>query len=138
MKRGWICGLLALSLQGCATYNLDLMPRTQGPMAHGVAKQIDKSVTITLGGETYSGHFAYVEGGSFSLGTAFSGTHVATGSAVGISATGNGNVLASAPDGHNLRCVFSFSGWSQAGTGECLTDDGALYDLQISRLGVGG
>jgi len=102
-------------------------------MAHGTAKQIDKSVSITVDERTYLGHFAYVQGGSFTLGTAFSGTQIATGNAIGISAVGNGNVLAQSDDGHNLRCVFSFSGWSQAGAGTCLTDDQQLYDLQITR-----
>ncbi|MGN8190305.1 hypothetical protein ACTJLD_30410 [Burkholderia sp. 22088] len=129
-----ICALLvALPLAGCATYDLSLMPRGPGKIAHGTAKQIDKTVSITIDDRTYDGKFAYVQGGSFTLATAFSGGQVATGNAVGVSATGNGNVLAQSADGHNLRCVFSFSGWSQAGTGTCLTDDQQLYDLQISR-----
>jgi len=102
-------------------------------MAHGTAKQIDKSVTVTLDNETYTGHYVYVQGGSFSLGTAFGSGQTVTGSAVGVSAVGNGNVLAQSADGHNLRCVFTFSGWSQQGTGACLTDAGALYDMQITR-----
>lgn len=125
---------MALGLiSGCATYNLDLLPRSQAPMAHGVAKQIDKSVAITIGPETYTGKYAYVQGGSFSLGSAISGSHTITGSAIGISAVGSGNILAQAPDGHNLRCVFNFSGWSQEGAGTCLTDTGLIYDLQITK-----
>lgn len=124
-----ICSLLA----GCATYDLSLMPRGPGKMAHGTAKQIDKSVVISISDRTYSGKYAYVQGGSFTLGTAFSGGQTATGNATSISAVGNGNVLAQSDDGHNLRCVFSFSGWSNSGTGTCLTDDNQLYDLQISR-----
>ena len=124
-----ICALLA----GCATYDLSLMPRGPGKMAYGTAKQIDKSVTISIDDRTYAGKFAYVQGGSFTLATAFSGGRAATGNATSISAVGNGNVLAQAPDGHNLRCVFSFSGWSQSGTGTCLTDDNRLYDLQIAQ-----
>lgn len=133
MNRLMLWGILALSLQGCATYDIALMPHGPGPMAHGTAKQIDKSVSITIGDEIYSGHYAYVQGGSFSLGTAFSGGQTATGSAVGVNAVGNGNVLAQSPDGHNLRCVFSFSGWTQQGTGVCVTDDNKLYDLQVTR-----
>lgn len=133
MKKILLCLAIGFGLQGCATYDLALMPRGPGAMAHGTAKQIDKSVTITLDGETYAGRYVYVQGGAFSLGTAFGGGQVATGSAVGVSAVGNGNVLASSADGHNLRCVFSFSGWTQQGTGACLTDAGGVYDLQISR-----
>ena len=133
MKKVLLCFAIGLGLQGCATYDLALMPRGPGAMAHGTAKQIDKSVSIALDGETYAGRYAYVQGGTFTLGTAFGGGQVATGSAVGVSAVGNGNVLASSADGHNLRCVFSFSGWTQQGTGACLTDTGGVYDLQISR-----
>jgi hypothetical protein len=120
-------------LAGCATYNLELMPRESGSIEQGTAKQIDKSVNVTIKGETYTGHYAYVQGGSFSFGTAFSGGQTAFGNAIGISAVGNGNMLASSASGHNLRCVFSFSGWSQQGTGICLTDEQKLYDIQISR-----
>lgn len=123
----------AMALGGCATYDLSLMPRGPGSMAHGTAKQIDKSVTVTLNDVTYSGHYVYMQGGAFSLGTAFAGGQTATGSAIGVSAVGNGNVLAQSMDGHNLRCVFSFSGWTQQGTGACLTDDSKAYDLQITR-----
>jgi hypothetical protein len=124
---------VALALQGCATYDIALMPRGPGAMAHGTAKQIDKSVAVTLGDETYTGHYAYMQGGSFSLGTAFGGGQILTGSSMGVSAVGNGNVLAQSADGHTLRCVFTFSGWSQQGAGACLTDDGKAYDLQITR-----
>lgn len=133
MNKALLCVAMALALEGCATYDLALMPRGPGAMAHGTAKQIDKSVTVTLGDETYTGHYVYVQGGSFSLGTAFGSGQTVTGSAIGISAVGNGNVLAQSADGHNLRCVFTFSGWTAQGTGECLTDAGALYDMQINR-----
>ncbi|MGF6265035.1 hypothetical protein OKW49_005963 [Paraburkholderia youngii] len=133
MKKMMVYGAIAFALQGCATYDLALMPRGSGQMAHGTAKQLDKSVSITLGSETYNGRYVYMQGGAFTLGTAFGGGQVATASGMGLSAVGNGNVLASSADGHNLRCVFTFSGWTQQGTGECLTDAGALYDLQISR-----
>ncbi|MGF6903151.1 hypothetical protein P3T22_004437 [Paraburkholderia sp. GAS348] len=123
----------ALTLQGCATYDLSLLPRTAGPMAYGTAKQIDKSVAITLDGRTYNGRFVYVQGGAFSLASRFGGGQTYTGTAVGVSAVGNGNVPAESADGHNLRCVFSFSGWSQSGTGVCLTDAREAYDLQITR-----
>lgn len=128
-----IAVIALLSLAGCATYQIDLLPRGPGTMAHGTAKQLDKSVTIQIGTETYVGRYVYTQGGAFSLGSATAGGQTAFGSAIGISATGNGNVLAQSSDGHNLRCVFNFSGWSQSGTGTCLTDDGQLYDLQVTR-----
>jgi hypothetical protein len=65
-------------LAGCATYNLELMPRESGSIEQGTAKQIDKSVNVTIKGETYTGHYAYVQGGSFSFGTAFSGGQTAS------------------------------------------------------------
>lgn len=134
MRKLVVCCAGMLALQGCATYDLSLMPRGAGPIAHGTAKQIDKSVSITLDGETYIGHYVYLQGGAFSLATGFGGGQVSTGSAIGVSVAGNGNVLAQSTDGQrNLRCVFNFSAWTQQGTGMCLTDSGSTYDLQISR-----
>jgi hypothetical protein len=52
MRKLVVCCAAVLALQGCATYDLSLMPRGAGPMAHGTAKQIDKSVSVTLDGET--------------------------------------------------------------------------------------
>jgi hypothetical protein len=124
---------VAIVLQGCATYDLSLMPRGPGAMAYGTAKQIDKSVAIRIGDETYQGKYAYLQGGSFTLASASAGSTTAIGTGMGVSAVGNGNVLAQSSNGHNLRCVFSFSGWSQQGAGTCLTDNGSLYDLQITR-----
>jgi hypothetical protein len=132
MKQG-LAILALLSVSGCATYSLDLLPRGPGAMAHGMAKQIDKSVTVNIGDQTFQGRYAYMQGGSYTLATGFAGGQTATATGMGINAVGNGNVLAQSADGHNLRCVFSFSGWSQQGTGVCLTDSGSLYDLQIAR-----
>lgn len=133
MKRTLCAASLVSLVGGCATYDLTLLPRGAGAMAHGTAKQIDKSVVITLGDETYSGKYVYVQGGSFSLANGMIGGQAATGNAVSVAAVGNGNVLAQSADGHNLRCVFSFSGWTQQGTGICLIDSGVAYDLQITR-----
>ncbi|WP_288094202.1 hypothetical protein [Thiomonas sp.] len=133
MKSGWIALTLVALLSGCATYNLTLQPRGQGAIARGTAKQLDKSVSVELDGRTFTGHYAYVQGGSFTLGSATSGTQYATGNTMGVSAAGNGDLLAHSPDGHNLHCVFSFSSWTQAGYGVCQVDGGKVYDLQISR-----
>lgn len=126
----------AAFLAGCIThpvYQLDLMPRGQGEMAYGTAKQIDKSVSIELGGETFVGKYVFVQGGAFSLADGVAGGTNVSSTAYTFSATGNGNILARAPGGHNLRCVFRASSLSRSGTGECVTDDGKVYDLQLSR-----
>jgi hypothetical protein len=134
MKKFFLSALTTtITLSGCATYDLSLMPRGAGAMAYGTAKQIDKSVSIKIADDTYQGKYAYMQGGTFTLASAFASGANATGTAMGVSAVGNGNVLAQSSNGHNLRCVFSFSGWSQQGAGTCLTDNGTLYDLQISR-----
>jgi hypothetical protein len=125
--------LLAAALQAC-TYDLTLLPRGPGQFAHGQAHRSDKSVTIELAGHTYDGHFVYVSGGAFTLASvAGSGGTFATGTGIAMSASGNGSILASSPDGHNLRCVFNYSQWSKGGTGVCQTDDGTIYDLQITQ-----
>lgn len=125
--------LAVLLLQACS-YDLTLLPRGPGQFAHGIAYRNDKTVSITLGGRTYNGSFVYVAGGSFMLGSVTgSGGTFATGSGIAMSASGNGNILASSTDGHNLRCVFNYSQWSKGGTGVCEDDDGSTYDLQIAQ-----
>lgn len=131
MRKLALIGVLAL--QACS-YNLTLLPRGPGEFAHGVAHRPDKSVSVTLNGREYDGQFVYVAGGSFTLASVTgSGGTYAAGTGVAMSASGNGNILASSHDGHNLRCVFNYSQWSKGGTGVCQTDDGSLYDLQISQ-----
>ncbi|WP_236693702.1 hypothetical protein [Robbsia andropogonis] len=122
----------ATLLVGC-TYNVALLPHGPGKIAHGTANKIDKSVHVVINGRSFDGHFVYVQGGSFALGSAFSGTQSATASAINVNAVGAGNVLAESADGHNLRCVFNYSGLSNQGSGQCLTDDGVSYDLQITQ-----
>jgi hypothetical protein len=102
-------------------------------MAHGTARQMSQSVTVKLDGRTYNGRYALVEGGSFALTSANGGGQKYDGTAVNVNALGNGNVLAQSADGHTLRCVFTFGDESRSGTGVCLTDAGAAYDLQITR-----
>jgi hypothetical protein len=44
-----------------------------------------------------------------------------------------GTALLRAADGSGLRCQFQFGG--NAGFGVCRTDDGRLFDMQVSRGG---
>jgi hypothetical protein len=51
---------------------------------------------------------------------------------IGLPTGGNGSVLASAPDGSALRCVFQYSEWGSTGVGVCEDNRGEMYDLQIN------
>jgi hypothetical protein len=112
--------------------DLSLLPRGSGALAHGVMKKPGKSVDINIDGQNFSGTYAFVVGGNFTL-ASFSGPQSSSvGAATSVDQVGNGNIIASAIDGENLRCVFSYSGWSNSGTGTCRRDDGRLYDLQLA------
>ena len=94
------------------------------------------TLTLVLGGKTYSGRWVYMAGGgsvSLASATAFSGAHSASATGVGFAApmSGNGSIILSAQDGDTLRCVFDYSQWSKTGIGECEDNHGGTYDLQI-------
>jgi hypothetical protein len=94
-------------------------------------------ITILLGRKEYKARWVYMQtGGSLGLVTevAVSGGGIvaASGTFIGRPTGGNGSVIASAPDGSALRCVFNFSEWDLRGVGVCKDNRGETYDLQIS------
>jgi hypothetical protein len=116
------------------------------------------SATLNIEGETYTGPWIYQgSGGSFgfsnfnatttgnAIGSAstprgpvfanVNATGVATGSATTYvaSAVGNGMINARAPNGQFIRCVFSFNVMQNTGIGECMRNDGRVYDLTLKR-----
>lgn len=128
--------LTLLALAGCS-YNIALMKRGSSEVAQGTASENGKTVEITLDGKVYKGHYTFVQQGfsTFSTGYATSGYHSAWGNGAGYAAAsaGQGNVLATAPDGSGLRCQFAFSTSSHSGMGECQDDQGGIWDMQITR-----
>lgn len=123
----------AIVLTACGTISLELTPRTQGEVLHGVANRQDHQIVITGSDRTYTGHWTYIQGGSVSTGIATTGSAIATGTAIGISLTGTGNIVASSNDGHHLHCAFNYSQLSDTGAGICENDEGITYDLQIVK-----
>lgn len=131
---------LTVLLTGCAQYNLTLMSQTSGKMSHGTANEAGKTITAELNGETYTGHYSFIQQGSVGFGSTFAQAFAggASGSAFGNStyfsqaAAGNGSALLSSPSGKGLRCQFSFSTMSNSGAGICRDDTKKLYDLQIN------
>lgn len=121
-----------LMLAGCS-YNLSLMSRGGGKTGSGTASRPGNDVTIMADGVTYKGRFTYMEGGFAGVSTGFAGGMAATGTMVGTTGQGNGNIMARSDDGKGMRCQFGYSGWSNSGMGVCQDDAGTIYDLQISR-----
>jgi|GEM_PF-2916938 len=129
-----------LALSGCAA-GLTFVDRSDGQEYVGTTGGTmggDGNVSATIEGVPYNGHWIYsASGGSYSLSTvnAFSGTASAfgTGTAIGVSAQGNGLINMRADSGQFLRCVFNFNTMSNRGIGECLRNDGRQYDLRIKR-----
>jgi len=138
MKRTAIVAL-AILLAGC-THHLMLVGRTSGAVGSAevtTAGNHSGPITITLAGKTYTGQWVYApQGGSVGFGSAsaFSGNQSAAAFAsfAGIPTSGPGSIIAGAPDGSALRCVFNYSENGQTGIGSCQDNKGEIYDLQIN------
>jgi len=129
-----------IALLGGCTHNLYLAGRSTPVTGGGsivTAGNKSGDITLTLGSKTYTGRWVYVmHGGGIGVGTAtaFAGGNIATvtGTATSLPTGGGGTILATAPDGSTLRCVFDYSEWGGTGVGVCQDSAGELYDLQIS------
>lgn len=135
-----LCLVAAGLLCGCAA-TATFVDRTNGQEYTGKTGgtgRSEGSLTAVIEGSTYTGHWIYsASGGAYSLGTgvafARGTTAVGTGSAIAVSAQGNGLIDIRDGAGHFIRCVFTFNAFSNTGIGECQRNDGRLYDLRITR-----
>jgi len=131
--------LLVVTLSACG-HNMYFVGRTSG--VKGTTRVVTAGnhsgdISIDLGGKVYTGRWVYAPGGGsigFGTATAFSGGQTATANStvIGLPTGGNGTVLASAPDGSELRCAFNYSEWGSTGVGVCEDSKGETYDLQIN------
>jgi hypothetical protein len=128
-------------LAGCvSSHSFYLMGRQSGVSGSGIVPANGRHggpITITIGARQFTGQWIYMEsGGSVGIETATGyssrGAATATGIGVGLPTGGNGNVIASAPDGTTLRCAFNFSEIDMHGVGLCQDNKGETYDLQIN------
>lgn len=113
------------ALSACA-YNLTLYPRGGGDIASGVGHSGNKTIEVTLRGETYTGR--YVQGQSVGVGLATVGGAFGTGTTIG-STNQFSAVLTSG--NKTLRCEFMADGGH--GNGVCIDSMNAVYDLVIER-----
>ena len=148
--------LIALSLVGCAEplHHFTINPREAGIPGQGVAHGFQKTVNITLNGNTYTGTFILDAGKVTTL--VSNSTSTANSSATVTSATntvygtgfgraygttvgnlyqpgsGNGKLLATNANGDAIRCEFTIN-LSRHGTGLgiCQDNAGELYDMVI-------
>ena len=135
---GFLLAIAAIVLSGCAGHTVSLVGRSTGATAQNkfrIAHQ-NGDVSFTLGGEIYTGHWVYVEGGgSIGLGTvtSFSGIQTATTTAmiIGVPTSATGTFLGVSDSSATLRCSYSFSQWNLKGLGICQDSKGETYDLQI-------
>ena len=126
-----------VTFYGCG-HNVYMAGRTNGLTGSTVVRGGGGGgdLIIALGPRTYIGRWVYAEtGGGTGLGsdTTFAGSQTATTNAtfVALPAGSNGTLIASAPDGMQLRCTFNYSELSDAGSGVCQDSSGDVYDLQI-------
>lgn len=131
IKKLAVVGLLALG--GCA-YNLTLVSNMTGDnVASGTASKYGKLISITLDGKVYSGHYVYPTQGPVKLASYAQSMPTAAGIVVGVDAVGNGTISAATSNSDELRCVFSFEQNAQGGTGQCVTQGGRVFTLNIAK-----
>lgn len=138
MKSAISC-LAAIMLAGCA-HPLTLYPVGGGQAGTGSADEFGKRVTINLNGRVYTGTYVH-DGGQliptsvYGSASTYSGTYsggTAYGASVGttyVPGSGNGRILAAAPDGGTIRCDFQYR--SGSGIGQCEDNAGKRYDLKV-------
>lgn len=129
----------ALMLAGCS-HPVKLMARDSALTGEGSATGMggSGSITIALGGKTYSGTWAMGTSGmvmGFGTTTVTSGPYTAFGNSTMVGGTGNAtaSALLSSPDGSSLRCQFQISQWTNTGTGVCQDGSGRLYDAMVTK-----
>ena len=152
----------ALALTGCAA-KFTLIDRSNGQLSYGTTEGgttgASGQATLVIDGETYTGPWIYQpNGGSFGFtnfgasatgsanATAFNSqggfatanvsansTMTGSSSSMTVSAVGNGMINAREPGGKFIRCVFTFHTMQNTGIGECLRNDGRVFDLNIKR-----
>lgn len=139
MNRRYLVPVACSLLLSCCGHTVYLVGQTTGIEAQSkfrVARAHD-DVSFTLGDETYTGRWVYMEKGGFvgfGTATAYSGGQSAFGNGmiVGLPTGGDGSFIGFSPDGSTLRCRFTFSEVNLKGLGTCRDNKGEMYDLQIS------
>lgn len=136
---------IASLLSGCVAVwpsaRITLVDRTNGEEYGGTTSSTGRTegdLSAVVEGANYSGHWIYsANGGAYTIGSGITfargAAAVGTGSALAVSAQGNGLVNMRDPTGRFIRCVFNFNGFSNSGIGECQRNDGREYDLRIHR-----
>lgn len=162
MFRVVVLAAFAASLCGCAA-RFTLIDRSDGKIYSGTTDSSTMGgagdATIEIEGEKFRGPWIYQPtGGSFGFsnfssnttitgsGTSYSaaggyskstmqgvGSTTGGGSSFAVSAVGNGMINARTDGGRFIRCVFTFHTMQNTGIGECLRNDGRIYDLTLKR-----
>lgn len=136
-----LCILLScLAVCGC-TASVKFIDRTNGEIYVGKTGGTfrgEGSINAKIEDKAYSGDWFYSQiGGGYSLGSAVGlaggQSSFATGTAIGLSAQGQGLITMRDGNGSYVRCVFNFNTFSNHGLGECLRNDGRQYDLTLKR-----
>lgn len=148
--------IAALSLVACAEplHHFTINPREPGVSGQGVAHGFQKTVNISLNGNTYAGTFILDTGKitthvsnstatASSNATVTSGTNTAYGTGFGQAygttlgnvyepGSGNGKLLATNSKGDAIRCDFTINlSLHGTGLGICQDNTGKQYDMVI-------
>lgn len=108
-----------LLLSGCS-HAVTLLPRSGGEKAYGSFNDGSKTMTVTIGAETYTGDYVRGRSAGVSLG--------ATGIRPGFGVSNQHSALLIGPNG-NVRCEWILEAFG--GNGVCMDRQDRVYDLIV-------
>jgi hypothetical protein len=86
-------------------------------------------IAADIEGQIYQGEYAGVAKGAVGFGSIIGRAGSTTGTALAVSASGDGIAVLTDPAGDVMDCEFSVSGLTGHGYGGCKQKDGTLYRL---------
>lgn len=124
MKHAYLLVLLA----GCAQ-TMTLYPRHGGEPITGALMTAEKTMTVPVEGETFSGSFTRGRSASFGAFNTY-GSRPTFGSASGMSYSNQYTAILTSPSGKAMRCEF-VGGLMEKGNGICQVGE-RVYDLLLT------
>lgn len=121
--------IAAVLLAGCAQ-TMTLYPRGGGTQATGELRTAEKTMTVTIDGEPYSGDFIGGRSTAFGASTGLVGTKPVTMTGTSTAHSNAYSAILLSKSGKTLRCEFA-GGLMESGNGVCQHGDGRVFDLLL-------
>lgn len=133
-----------LLLSGCASFDMQIMSRSDGKVYHGVAQRTGNgrgTATMDIAGIVYTGTFARTSSQEY---LSFVGSYAKDNSGNRANAFGSGYstganstymAILSSPSGDGMRCAINSDKMSGTGGGTCVDARNNIYDVIYQQSG---